>query len=67
MFLKRNFWSWKLGCYKLVSEPWFEGFEHTLGGVWTQTEGLIDFYKENGFIKSKWKDFKKDEVCDSCD
>ena len=39
------FWKWKicfenLRCYKLVSEPWFEGFRHTLWCVWTQTEDL---------------------------
>ena len=27
--LKRNFQTVFLGCYKLVSEPWFEGFGRT--------------------------------------
>ena len=59
MFLKQNFWSWKLGRYKLVSEPWFEGFGHTFGGVWTQIEGLKDFLKENVF--ENWeKNFEKE-------
>ena len=33
----------------MVSEPWFEGFGHTLRCVWNQTKELV--YKF-----SKWKD-----------
>ena len=32
--------------YKLVSEPWFEGFGCTLGCVWTQTEDLRKIFKK---------------------
>ena len=32
-----------LDYYKLVSEPWFEGFGHTLGCFRTQTEEMIIF------------------------
>ena len=38
---KWNFWTWILGRYKLVSEPWFEGFGHSFGCVWTQTKELV--------------------------
>ena len=31
--LKKKFWFGFLGRYKLVLEPWFEGFGHTLGRV----------------------------------
>ena len=36
-----------LGRYKLVSEPWFKGFRHTLECVWTQTEELIKHFNRN--------------------
>ena len=48
LFLNENLFS-NFQCYKLVSEPWFEGFGHTFGGVWTQIDGLKDFLKENVF------------------
>ena len=35
-----------LGCYKLVLEPWFEGFGHTFECVRTQTKEMIIFSKE---------------------
>ena len=34
-----------LGCYKLVTLPWFEGSEHTFECVRTQTEDLVFFLK----------------------
>ena len=42
-----------LRCYKLVSEPWFEGFGCTFGRIWTQTEDLRNFQIKLKFSKKK--------------
>ena len=43
-----------MGCYKLVSEPWFEGFGYALGCTWTQPGEMIFFLKksEDKLLKS---------------
>ena len=38
---------WNSRRYKLVSEPWFEGFEYTFGRIWTQTEDLRNIFKKS--------------------
>ena len=54
-----------MGRYKLVSEPWFEGFGHAFGSVWTQTEGLKDFSKRNYSLKPG-KESRERVKCVTC-
>ena len=50
---------WNSRCYKLVSKPWFEGFEYTFGRIWTQTEDLKSIFKKS---KRFWKNAEQ-SVC----
>ena len=50
VFLKCEKLFWNLRRYKLVSEPWFEGFGCNFGCIWTQTEDLRKFFINKQFI-----------------
>lgn len=51
---------WKFVRYKLVSDPWFEGFGWTL--TWFQTQTRIWKFLQNVFKKEFYKKEKKCDV-----
>ena len=55
-YLKRKNFIGNLGCYKFVSELWFEGFRHTHGCVRTQTKEMVKLFSKinvKNFLKPK--------------